>query len=98
MAPKPKGKVNLEKDTSDESVRKSLVLWEKVGDALRSGEMPPADAKKKPTAAEMDLINRWLDAVVYRVSCDGPLDPGELAGQILLTNLRGFSHSGLHRP
>jgi hypothetical protein len=74
---KAKGKVRLDRDRDDAAVRKSLPLWEKVGDNLRSGDMPPAGAKK-PTATEMDLLNTWLDAVVYKLDCTGPKDPGRV--------------------
>src|SRR5690349_16717502 len=28
--------------------------------------------------AEMELLDRWLDAVVYKVDCTGPRDPGRV--------------------
>ena len=76
-AKKAKGGVRLDCDRDDDSVRKSPKLWEKVGDNLRSGDMPPAGARK-PTPAEMELLNRWLDAVVYKLDCTGPKDPGRV--------------------
>jgi cytochrome c553 len=74
---KTKGKVNLEKDASDDAVRKNLKVWEKVGDNLRADDMPPA-GEKKPTAPELEIINRWLDAVVYKADCSGPQNPGRV--------------------
>jgi cytochrome c553 len=74
---KAKGKVNLEKDKTDDAVRKNLKVWEKVGDNLRSDDMPPA-GEKKPTAAEMEILNKWLDAVVYKADCTKPQDPGRV--------------------
>ncbi len=76
-AVKPRGGVRLDRDRDDDAVRKALRLWEKVGDNLRSGDMPPAGAKK-PTPAEMELLDRWLDAVVYKVDCRGERDPGRV--------------------
>lgn len=76
-AAKPKGDVTLDRDRSDADVRKHLALWEKVGGNLRSGDMPPAGAKK-PTAAELEALNRWLDTVVFKTDCTGPLDPGRV--------------------
>lgn len=35
--------------------------WEDIREAFNTGEMPPKD-KPKPTAAERDLMTRWLDA------------------------------------
>src|SRR5262245_43584388 len=72
---KPKGGMALDRFKDDDAVRKNLAAWEKVGDNLRAGDMPPAGAKK-PTALELEQINRWLDAVVYRSDCAGPKDPG----------------------
>src|SRR5262249_29573730 len=62
---KKKGGIALDRDKDDEAVKKNRKVWEKVADNLRAGEMPPAGARK-PTAVEMDLINRWLDAVVFK--------------------------------
>jgi hypothetical protein len=76
-APKPRGGVSLQRDKDDKAVLANRALWEKVADNLRSGEMPPAKAKR-PTAAEMDLWNRWLDSVVLKSDCTGPKDPGRV--------------------
>ena len=75
-ADKPKGGVDLSRHRDDATIRKHLALWERVGENLRSGDMPPAGARK-PTAAEMAVLERWLDAVVFKADCDGPLDPGK---------------------
>src|SRR5262249_34615279 len=40
-------------------------------------DMPPASARK-PTAQELETINRWLDAVVFKTDCTGPKDPGRV--------------------
>ena len=74
---KPKGGVALDRDKDDAAVKKNRTVWEKVGDNLRSGDMPPAGAKK-PSAAEMEQINRWLDTVVYKSDCTSPQDPGRV--------------------
>ncbi len=74
---KPKGGIVLSRTKTDADIVTQRALWEKVGDNLRSGDMPPAGAKR-PTAAELDTLNRWLDAVVYKLDCDGPRDPGRV--------------------
>jgi Protein of unknown function (DUF1592)/Protein of unknown function (DUF1588)/Protein of unknown function (DUF1587)/Protein of unknown function (DUF1585)/Protein of unknown function (DUF1595)/Planctomycete cytochrome C len=38
-------------------------LWERVADALRSGDMPP-DGEPAPTAGELETLNSWLDVVL----------------------------------
>jgi hypothetical protein len=67
----------LDRDHDDASVMKNRTVWERAADNLRSGEMPPSGAKK-PTPAELDLLNRWFDAVVLKVDCTGPGDPGRV--------------------
>ncbi|MGL4555742.1 MAG: DUF1592 domain-containing protein [Gemmataceae bacterium] len=76
-ADKKRGGIVLDRDKGDAAVRKNRALWERVGDSLREGVMPPEGAKK-PTAAEMALIDRWLDAVVFKDACTGPRDPGRV--------------------
>jgi hypothetical protein len=74
---KPKGGISLVKDQDDLAVLKNRGLWEKVADNLRSGQMPPSGAKR-PSAAEMDVWNRWLDAVVLKSDCTREKDPGRV--------------------
>ena len=74
---KKRGGIILDKQADDDAVRKHLALWEKAGDSLRAGEMPPEGAKK-PSAAEMATVNKWLDAVVFKLDCTGPRDPGRV--------------------
>jgi hypothetical protein len=73
---KAKGGLSLQRDKSDADVRKNRDLWEKVADNLRSGEMPPEGATR-PTAAEMERWNRWLD-VALKTDCTGPRNPGRV--------------------
>jgi mono/diheme cytochrome c family protein len=74
---KPKGGVALTVFTDDGSVLKKRSVWEQVADNLRSGEMPPP-GKPRPTAAELETINAWLDAVVFQTDCNGRKDPGRV--------------------
>jgi hypothetical protein len=72
-----RGRVVLEGFTDDASALQKRAVWERVSDALRSGDMPPA-GRPRPTADELDRINGWLDKVVFQTSCDGPIDPGSV--------------------
>jgi hypothetical protein len=76
-AEKKRGGVILSREKDDDAVRKSLSLWERAGDAVRIGEMPPEGAAR-PTAAEMETLNAWLDGVVFKLDCSGPKDPGRV--------------------
>src|SRR5262249_20166941 len=75
--PRPRGRFVLDKDKSDADVLKNRLAWEKVADNLRAGDMPPPGARK-PTAAELEKINAWLDAVVLKADCSGQRDPGRV--------------------
>ena len=57
--PKGKGGVVLDRDRSDDTVRKNRALWERVADNLRSGDMPPPGARR-PGAAELDRSGRVI--------------------------------------
>jgi hypothetical protein len=74
---KKRGGIILDKETTDAAILKNRTLWERVGDNLRSGDMPPPGSAK-PSAAEMDLLERWLNGVVFKDACTGPKDPGRV--------------------
>jgi hypothetical protein len=74
---KAKAGVRLDRDRDEASALKDRALWEKVADIVRSGDMPPAGAKR-PSPAELDSLNAWLDRVVLKVDCSGPRDPGRV--------------------
>jgi hypothetical protein len=74
---KPRGGLALDKFTDDASVLKKRWVWEQVADNLRSGDMPPP-GKQRPSAAEIDTLNNWLDAVVFQTDCNAPKDPGRV--------------------
>ncbi len=75
---KARGGVVLDLAEKDEAgVVKDKALWEKVADNLRAGDMPPAN-KPRPSEVELDTLNRWLDAAVFHVDCDGAKDPGRV--------------------
>jgi hypothetical protein len=67
---KARGDVVLDGLFSD-SEGKDLGAWKRVAQALRSGAMPPA-GKPRPTPAERDACNAWLDATVFRATCATP--------------------------
>ncbi|MSR32001.1 MAG: DUF1592 domain-containing protein [Gemmataceae bacterium] len=74
---KKRGGVTLEGFNSLEDVKKNIKLWERVADKLRTGEMPPPE-KPRPTTAQLEVVNRWLDAQVFEFSCKGEKNPGRV--------------------
>jgi hypothetical protein len=73
---KKKAGLRLDLFKTTEDVARGQKTWEKVADNLRSGDMPPT-GRKRPTSAEMDTINAWLDAVVFKIDCTRR-DPGRV--------------------
>jgi hypothetical protein len=67
---KARGEVVLDRFHDDASARGDLSLWEKVADQLRSDTMPPP-GRARPTAAEIDAFNAWLDAAASAPDTDG---------------------------
>ncbi len=74
---KPKGGVVLTVFTDEASALKKRSVWEQVADNLRSGDMPPP-GKPRPSAAELDVLNAWLDAIVFQTDCNAERDPGRV--------------------
>jgi hypothetical protein len=74
---KPKGGIVLDAFTDDTSVLKKRSVWERVADSLRTGDMPPP-GKARPDAGELDTLNAWLDAVIFKTNCGEGRDPGQV--------------------
>jgi hypothetical protein len=75
--PRARGGLALDKFPDEAAVLKGRLTWEKVADALRAGDMPPPN-RPRPSAAEVDTLNAWLDAVVLQADCGGQKDPGRV--------------------
>jgi hypothetical protein len=74
---KPSGGFRLDNVKDQDTALKRPKTWEKIAEALRAGEMPPPE-KPRPTAAELDSVNGWIDVVILKVDCNGPRDPGRV--------------------
>ena len=55
-----KGEILLEYDAIDWKSKDNLLLWERVLNAVNSGEMPPKK-KSQPSAKERKILTTWLD-------------------------------------
>jgi hypothetical protein len=75
--PRARGGLHLDTYPDEATVLKGRLTWEKVADALRSGDMPPPN-RPRPSAAELETMNGWLDAVVLKADCNGQKDPGRV--------------------
>lgn len=45
---------------------------------VQSGEMPPEEAKQKPTGDERKQLAAWLDDALNKLDCSGSPDPGRV--------------------
>jgi hypothetical protein len=57
-----RGGLNLAAFHDDASADSDPLVWEKVAGAVRSGNMPPS-GRPRPSPAELDALDAWLDAV-----------------------------------
>ena len=69
--------VDLEPFTSWEEVRKHPRVWQKVGEMLETGQMPPKDAKQ-PTDAERTKLRQWVRTYLTLEAAARAGDPGRV--------------------
>ena len=61
---KSKGEITLH-DIGDEFVDSdALEKWELILDVLKSGEMPPEEEKKRPSAKETEQVTGWIEKLL----------------------------------
>jgi hypothetical protein len=75
---KKRGDVALDGYKSIEAVQQDRDLWESVLEMVRSGQMPPKNAKKFPSVPEVELAVRALDDVLTQFDCSGPRNAGRV--------------------
>ncbi|MEZ0267360.1 MAG: DUF1592 domain-containing protein, partial [Phycisphaerae bacterium] len=74
---KEEGGVGLSDIRDAASALRQRVLWKRAAKAISTGDMPPADAKVKPTDAEKKLLTTWMKAAADFVDLDpASRDPG----------------------
>ena len=73
---KKKADLDLRVYTDEKSVAGQREVFEKVLKNLQAHEMPPEN-KPQPTAAERDLITRWVQSFFFPCDCNHP-DPGRV--------------------
>jgi hypothetical protein len=71
------GELDLSTFNSFADVRKHAQAWQKVGDMLESGQMPPKDSKQ-PTAAERTQLQQWVRGFLTTEAKARSGDPGRV--------------------
>ena len=70
--PRPKGDVNLKSALKSPGSPASYLHWQKAVANVKVNDMPPEDARKKPTEAERREFEKWIGKLKYLA----PRDPG----------------------
>lgn len=73
---KHKGDLKLDTYTNEITAAADQKTWERVLKMVSNQEMPPS-AKPQPSAAERDLIAKWIERDVFKCDCNHP-DPGRV--------------------
>src|SRR4051794_13839425 len=63
---KPKAALDLSGETTAAAVVHNPQRWEQILERLHAGEMPPADAARRPADAERAAVVDWVRAVRAR--------------------------------
>ena len=88
---KPKGGLDLSGVTSATQAGKDFRLWETIVGQLRVGAMPTEKAKKHPSAAERDVVLKWIRDVRVAESKRTAGDPGPVPARRL--SLAEYDHT-----
>jgi mono/diheme cytochrome c family protein len=80
---KPKGDFDLSRYTSVETVTQELPRWQLLKERLEASEMPPAKAKKHPSADERTKVIEWVKSARRFEAHRHAGDPGPVAARRL---------------
>lgn len=75
---KPEADLDLSKFATLADVKKATKVWQKVGDMIDGGQMPPKDAAAKPTAEERKTLQTWVQAHLKNEAKAHAGDPGKV--------------------
>jgi len=73
----PEGEIDLEKFTTLALVRRDRRTWQKVGEMLVKGEMPPSDARQ-PKAKDKQALREWVRCYLEVEARQSAGDPGRV--------------------
>lgn len=71
------GGVTFDKFPDLTAVMRDPEAWQDIHDQVDGATMPP-EGKPQPTPAERKLLAGWINDVVLRLDCGGPIDPGRV--------------------
>jgi mono/diheme cytochrome c family protein len=71
------GDIALDRYKDAAAVAEDQKTWQRVIQMLRSGAMPPEDAKQ-PSEAERRRVVQWIEQAIYNFDCDNLPDPGRV--------------------
>ncbi len=80
---RPKGDLDLSRDTTLAAVAGNMRQWSRVFDRLQANEMPPEDAKRQPSQAERAAVVAWLRDLQEREVQKNSGDPGPVLARRL---------------
>jgi mono/diheme cytochrome c family protein len=74
---KPKAHLAFDAFKDDATALKDPEVWEKVGQKLRAGEMPP-EKRPRPSKEEVKQITGWIDSKLAPLNAKSKKDPGRV--------------------
>ncbi len=77
-AKKPEADLDLTAFATVADVKKAPKVWQKVGEMIDGGQMPPKDAAAKPTAEEKQKLQTWVRAHLKNEAKAHAGDPGKV--------------------
>lgn len=80
---KTRGDIDLTKFPTTTEVANSFPQWEAVLEQLKSGEMPPKDAKSQPSREDRQLVVKWIESFRQFESHRNAGDPGPVLARRL---------------
>jgi hypothetical protein len=72
----PRAGLNLARFQTSRQILEGRRLWSNVVEKVRAGEMPPDDAKAKPTKTELGELTVWVSTALAKVDCRGSPEAG----------------------
>jgi cytochrome c553 len=70
--PKPKADLDLKKYPTELSIQQNRKLWKQMAQMTAGHEMPPEEAKVKPTQTERELLVKGIEAILRKGAAANP--------------------------